>query len=155
MVNSVRFLRVDDRLIHGQVIVGWLPRLGTQAIVVANERVCADAMRQDMMRLSVPPDLEIHFQSPHQLAQLTGLPFECMVLVASPKDAWLCIQAGLVPETFNIGGLHAKSGKTEIFEALHLDDDDRAQFEAILKAGHHPVFQPTPQNEPVPLAEIL
>lgn len=155
MGTSIRFLRIDDRLIHGQVIVGWVPHLGTQAIVVANERVSADLMRQEMMRLSIPPDVEIHFQAPQQLDSLAGLPFESMVLVASPRDAWLCLQAGLAPEDLNVGGMHAKAGKAEIFEALHLDDEDRRHFETIIQAGFQPVFQPTPQNEPVPLKDIL
>ncbi len=153
--TPIRFLRIDDRLVHGQVIVGWLPHLGTQSIIVANDRVAGDPMRQEMMRLAVPSDVEIDFRTPAALGSDQALPHDSLVLVASPKDAWACLQGGLAPEILNVGGLHARPGKAEIFEALHLDDEDRRHFQSIIAAGHRPVFQPTPQNEPIPLEEIL
>jgi len=153
--TSIRFLRIDDRLVHGQVIVGWVPHLATRAIIVANDRVFSGSTRQEMMRLSIPHDVEIQFHQPQQTTWVEGLPMESLVLVSSPKDALACIQAGLLPETFNVGGMHAKPGKIEIFEALHLDDGDRASFEAIISSGLKPIFQPTPQNEPVPMEDIL
>lgn len=151
----VRILRIDDRLVHGQVIVSWLPYLGTKSILVANERVAIDPMRQEMMRLAIPTDVEISFLTPTSIGNNHALPADSLVLVASPKDAWDCLQEGLKPEILNVGGLHARPGKTEIFEALHLDDDDRKHFQNIIEAGHSPIFQPTPQNEPIPLKEIL
>lgn len=153
--TPIKFLRIDDRLVHGQVIVGWVPHLGTQAIFVASERVAADAMRQEMMRLSVPAEVEIEFHPPAVLGARTDLPLDSLVLVASPKDAWACLQAGLAPEVLNVGGLHARPGKTELREALHVDDEDRRFFDLIIQAGHRPVFQPTPQNEAVALEDIL
>jgi mannose/fructose/N-acetylgalactosamine-specific phosphotransferase system component IIB len=77
------------------------------------------------------------------------------ILVSSPKDAWECLQKGIKPEKFNVGGMHSKDGKEEIFEALHVDDEDRKYFDLIIKSGVEPIFQPTPQNQPKRLGDIL
>ncbi len=156
MTTKPRFLRVDDRLIHGQVIVGWLPHLEATHIVVVNDRVAADPVRQEMMALSVPDGVELHCHATGEIAAMTEHPWEeSLVLVMSPRDALACLEAGLSPQVLNIGGMHARSGKEEIFEALHIDNTDRQALMRMIELGFDPVFQPTPQNDPVSLADVL
>lgn len=154
MTKPAAFLRIDDRLVHGQVIVGWLPEIKPDRLIVVNDKVADDFMRQEMMALSVPPEIELHFFSGSNIdaEQITERSF---LLVASPKDAWTCLEKGINPHRFNIGGMHSKDNKEEIFEALHVDDEDRRFFEMIIGAGVNPTFQPTPQNDPMPLGDIL
>jgi mannose/fructose/N-acetylgalactosamine-specific phosphotransferase system component IIB len=153
-MTSVAFLRIDDRLIHGQVIVGWLPEIKPENLVVVNDNVAEDAMRQDLMSLSVPPDVELEFYSTSDITD-EDVNESSFILVSSPKDAWECLQKGIKPEKFNVGGMHSKDGKEEIFEALHVDDEDRKYFDLIIKSGVEPIFQPTPQNQPKRLGDIL
>ena len=153
-MTSVAFLRIDDRLIHGQVIVGWLPEIKPENLVVVNDNVAEDAMRQDLMSLSVPPDVELEFYSTSDITD-EDVNESSFILVSSPKDAWECLQKGIKPEKFNVGGMHSKDGKEEIFEALHVDDEDRKYFDLIIKSGVEPIFRPTPQNQPKRLGDIL
>ena len=154
MNKEVAFLRIDDRLVHGQVIVGWLPRIKPQQLLVVNDKVNDDFLRQEMMALSVPPEIELDFKSTSELS-VENIVDDTFILVTSPKDAWKCLQRGISPKQFNIGGMHSASNKEELFEALHVDDEDRKFFEYILESGATPIFQPTPQNEPLPLGDIL
>ena len=153
-MTDIAFLRIDDRLIHGQVIVGWLPEIKPENLVVVNDSVAEDAMRQDLMSLSVPPDVELEFYSTSDITD-EDVNESSFILVSSPKDAWECLQKGIKPQRFNVGGMHSKDGKEEIFEALHVDDEDRKYFDLIIKSGVEPIFQPTPQNEPKRLGDIL
>jgi len=155
MSIAINFLRIDDRLIHGQVLVGWLPILKSKQVLVANDKVAGDPLRQEMMNISIPQGVSLVFKPPSEIARINVIPKDTLVLVSSPKDAWLCLQGGLLPETLNIGGMHAKPGKREIQEALHIDEEDNEYLEMIIKFGIIPVFQPTPQNDPMPLTEIL
>ena len=155
MTQKIRCLRIDDRLIHGQVIVGWLPYLQSQFLVVASEKIAGDPMRQEMMGLSVPSEVTLLFGKPSDMGATTSFNEETLVLVASPKEAQQCLQSGLVPERLIVGGLHARAGREEVREALHLDADDRAALKSIIDSGVIPEFQPTPQNEPIPLTDIL
>ncbi|MBR4330665.1 MAG: PTS sugar transporter subunit IIB [Candidatus Riflebacteria bacterium] len=153
-MTDIAFLRIDDRLIHGQVIVGWLPEIKPDNLVVVNDSVAEDAMRQDLMSLSVPPEVELEFYSTADITD-EDVNESSFILVSSPKDAWECLQKGIKPQRFNVGGMHSKDGKEEIFEALHVDDEDRKYFDLIIKSGVEPIFQPTPQNQPMPLGDIL
>ncbi|MDD2998591.1 MAG: PTS mannose/fructose/sorbose transporter subunit IIB [Erysipelotrichia bacterium] len=154
MTTPTAFLRIDDRLIHGQVIVSWLPEIKPDRLLVVNDRISEDIMRQELMALSVPPEVDLQFFSTTEIAA-AAVSDKSFILVSSPKDAWECLQKGIAPRRFNVGGMHSRDDKEEIFEALHVSDDDRRYFELILEAGMDPVFQPTPQNEPMPLGDIL
>jgi PTS system mannose-specific IIB component len=154
MTTETAFLRIDDRLIHGQVIVGWLPEIKPDRLVVVNDKISDDFMRQEMMALSVPPEIDLQFYSTSEIDD-AKVSSDTFILVASPQDAWSCLEKGIKPRRFNVGGMHSRDNKEEIFEALHLDHQDRKFFEMILESGIDPVFQPTPQNEPVPLGDIL
>ena len=153
-MTNIAFLRIDDRLVHGQVIVGWLPEIKPDNLVVVNNNVAEDAMRQDLMSLSVPPDIDLEFYSVEDISD-EEVNENSFILVSSPKDAWECLQKDIKPMRFNVGGMHSKDGKEEIFEALHVDDEDRKYFDLIIKSGVEPIFQPTPQNEPKRLGDIL
>lgn len=154
MTTAIAFLRIDDRLIHGQVIVGWLPEVKPDKLLVVNDKINEDFMRQELMALSVPPEVDLQFSSTAELTA-DAVSDKSFVLVVSPRDAWECLKKGIVPKRFNVGGMHSRDDKEEIFEALHVDNDDRKFFELILESGVNPVFQPTPQNEPMPLGDIL
>lgn len=154
MTQATAFLRIDDRLIHGQVIVGWLPEIRPNRLVVVNDKISEDFMRQELMALSVPPEVELTFFSTSEISA-DAVSEQSFILVASPRDAWACLEKGIVPRRFNVGGMHSRDSKEEIFEALHVDHEDRQYFDKLLEAGVNPVFQPTPQNEPMPLSDIL
>ena len=154
MTKPAAFLRIDDRLIHGQVIVGWLPEVRPDRLLVVNDKISEDFMRQELMALSVPPEIELQFYSTSEIGTEV-VSEQSFILVASPRDAWECLQKGITPLRFNVGGMHSRDDKEEIFEALHVDTEDRRYFDMILNLGIQPVFQPTPQNEPMPLGDIL
>ncbi|MBF0405931.1 MAG: PTS sugar transporter subunit IIB [Candidatus Riflebacteria bacterium] len=150
--NHIKIMRIDDRLIHGQVIVSWLPVLSVSTLAVANEKIASDLMRQEMMTISVPSDIELVFFPPNAVKKL---PEDTLLLVSSPRDAWQCIQSGIKPVKLNVGGMHARPGKTELLEALHLDNEDREYFARLIDGGNIPFFQPTPKNNTVFLSDIL
>lgn len=150
MTTRTAFLRIDDRLIHGQVIVGWLPEVKPEQIFVINDKTFNDIMRQEMMSLSIPPDMQLGFFATKDI-KTDQIGQRAFILVASPEDAWKCLQNGITPSKFNVGGMHAKENKQEIFEALHIDHRDRSFFEKIIESGVEPFYQPTPQNEPISL----
>lgn len=154
MTQAAAFLRIDDRLIHGQIIVAWLPEVKPDRLLVVNDKISEDFMRQELMALSMPLEVDLQFFSTATIAA-DAVSEKSFILVASPRDAWECLKKGITPRRFNVGGMHSRDDKEEIFEALHVDNDDRKYFELILESGINPIFQPTPQNEPMPLGDIL
>ena len=55
------WFRVDNRLVHGQVIEGWLPYVAARHLIVANDAMSADLLQQQIVSLAVPEQVAIHF----------------------------------------------------------------------------------------------
>src|SRR2546427_12916777 len=67
---SLALYRIDDRLIHGQVVVGWGQPLHVSFIVLVDDEVSSSDWEQDLYRMGVPPQIEAIFASVNQAAQL-------------------------------------------------------------------------------------
>ena len=77
---SVVLYRIDDRLIHGQVVVGWGQRLGIGFIVLVDESVRANVWEQELYRMGVPPAMDVVFATVAEAPALT----------AGVRGHWLC-----------------------------------------------------------------
>lgn len=130
-------LRVDDRLVHGQVIAGWLPRLGIRRIVLANDAAAADGFEQEVYRAAVPSDVELVIVPvARALSGTQGLNHvKTMLLVASVSDARRVVEAGLEVAVVNIGGIHPAPGRREILSFVFLSADEVEECRFISGLG--------------------
>jgi len=103
------FFRVDDRLVHGQVVEGWIPAFGIQALAVISDEISADLLRQKLIEFAVPAGIEIKFISladaPKELAAIDSSPLKTMVLMPSMAEPEAMVRAGIKISSLNIGGL--------------------------------------------------
>ena len=126
------WFRVDNRLVHGQVVEGWLPHLAARHLVVANDAFASDMLRQQIAELAVPEDVDIHFVT---LADLVGVLEECgpscLVLFEDCRVARRACDAGVAMETLNIGNLHYAPGKTQLLPHIAVSEEDREDLRRI------------------------
>ena len=148
------WVRVDNRLIHGQIIETWLPFTNSRRIIVANDDVAADPLRQDIMQLAIPQDIDAAFVSVEgaRAALSPSRPDDAMVLLASCCDAMRAFQAGLPVTSLNIGNLHYGPGKRHICAHVALSQDDEVCLRFFGTQGVRLDFRCVP-NEPVQVAK--
>lgn len=106
------WFRVDNRLVHGQVIEGWLPYVAARHLVVANDAMAQDDLRQQITLLAIPQSVETHFVMLEALADtLRSCDDDALVLFEDCKDARQASDAGVAMKSLNIGNLHYGPGK--------------------------------------------
>jgi len=131
------FARVDNRLVHGQIIEAWLPFTDARALVVANDELAADDLRQQIMSIAIPLGVDIRFSPVAEVgALLRGKDFaenDALVLFSSCQDARRAFDAGFAFTRLNLGNLHYGPGKKQICQHIALSRDDEDCLE-ILKA---------------------
>ena len=70
---AIELFRIDDRLIHGQVVVGWGQPLDLTFIVLVDDEVASSEWEQELYRMGVPPEMDVHFHTVDEAAErLTG-----------------------------------------------------------------------------------
>lgn len=129
--NNIFIVRIDDRLIHGQVIVGWAKALNLNKIIVANNKLLNDKLKLQMMKIAVPPDISVEFLAIEEASiaykKNKWADYASILLIESPKDAYKFVSAssaGRKIKKINVGGLHIKSQRKQIIPNIALDDKD-------------------------------
>ncbi len=123
----VSLVRIDDRLIHGQVVLGWARVLKADRIVVANDRVAANEWERRLYAASVPPHLAVSFSAVEPLDSAASEGQSVILLFESVADLHNAVR-GRAPGSrkSTSGGLHYQEGASEILPFVYLSDDDRA-----------------------------
>lgn len=157
---SIVLCRIDDRLIHGQVVVGWGQRLGVGFIVVVDEAVRSNVWEQELYRMGVPAATEVVFASvveaAARLAEWERDPRRGIVLTGDVDTmVALCAAAGAgaLPRV-NVGGVHAREGRAERLRYVFLTVEEAAQLRALAARGVEVTAQDLPTTKPVPIAEL-
>jgi PTS system mannose-specific IIB component len=122
----VLILRVDDRLIHGQVIAGWVRPLGIQEIIIASDKISKDEWTCNAYRLAIPEGIEFLCVGIKQCVQNVDKDNQnrIMIIVESVAEASRLVKHGLDIEEINIGGLSYKKGSREIAPYIYLSNKD-------------------------------
>jgi len=150
----VYWYRIDNRLVHGQVIEAWLPHVRAKALVVANDELAEDELRQEIMSLAVPSDVKFLCcrveETPGVLRRLhaENANQHALVLFASCADARAAHMAGLPFSLVNIGNLHYGPGKEQVCEHIALGPEDRNCLKYFSENGVEIDFRCVPSTTP-------
>ncbi len=156
----VALYRVDDRLVHGQVVIGWGRPLGARFIVLVDAGVRASSWEQDLYRMAVPDGVEIVFVDVDEA--ISGLPeWEAdrrtgIVLTGdlATMSALHTARPDLVSR-INLGGIHHRPDRSERLRYLYLSPDEEQVVRQLGAAGADLTAQDLPTTPAVPLDEIL
>ncbi|MDQ7032685.1 MAG: PTS sugar transporter subunit IIB [Desulfonauticus sp.] len=120
------WVRIDNRLIHGQVIETWIPYVEAKWILVMNDELAKDSFQQEIMCLAVPDTIKIYFLSVYNpLAYPKDVNLEqTLVLLANCNDAKTVFDQGFTFDVLNIGNLHYAPGKEQICDHIALSKED-------------------------------
>ncbi len=150
--------RVDDRLVHGQVVVGWGKPLGIDFIALVDDLVRASDWEQELYRMGVPPELELIFlsvaEAVDRLPALQGGQARGIVLTGDIDTMAALLRAGLAIKRVNLGGVHHKPGRRERLPYLYLTDAELGRLKALATDGVEVSAQDLPTVAPVAVKEI-
>ena len=153
-------IRVDERLIHGQVVVGWGAQIRPDLFVVVDSALVASEWERDLYLLGVPEGVEATFLTPEAaraaLPELKASPKRALILARDLETMQIVARGGAMEgESLNLGGIHSRSGREEVLPYLFLDDQDRNRLREIAQAGVRVSARDLPGSHEVPLEALL
>jgi PTS system mannose-specific IIB component len=150
-------VRIDDRLIHGQVLVGWGMKYQYQAFVVCDEELAASDWEKEIYLAAVPSDTEGMIITPEELTDfLADNKYERLILLfRSPGELKKAVDAGFTPREVIVGGIHDKEGRKRIYDYLFLSEDDIAIFRELMKKGVRFIARDLPDHPAHDLKNML
>ncbi len=135
-----KLVRVDDRLIHGQIVESWIPNLDIAEVVVVSDELVSDDTRCAIMRFATPDDIDLKIMSVEDAIKYSPAALKSeiniLVLFQGLKQVIQLLDGGIKISELNIGGMHYSAGKNQsIGRAIFLSKEDRDYFKDIFSRG--------------------
>lgn len=155
----IKVLRVDDRLLHGQVAVAWTRFYQVDTIVVANDKLITDATMQMAFKLAAPPEVTLSMKSLDGAVAVINNPKhssrKIMVITKNMEDTeYICSKTGEAIREILLGGLRGGEGKRRIDMNSYMNEADIEILNRLEKQGIRLVMQADPTSKCLSSAEI-
>ncbi len=152
--------RVDDRLIHGQVVVGWGARLGLDFIAVVDDELSEAEWEQDLYRAGLPENVEARFfdvaEAAESLTDWKTNDARGFLLTRDLSTMRRLAEHGVLDDVeINLGGLHDAPDRQRVLPYLFLGERDRQELEALRRAELQVSAQDVPSARKIGLDELL
>lgn len=131
--------RIDDRLIHGQVATRWTKETNVSRIIVVSDEVAADTVRKTLLTQVAPPGVTAHVVDVEKMIRVYNNPKyageRVMLLFTNPTDVERLVEGGVKITSVNIGGMAFRQGKTQVNNAVSVDNTDIEAFRKLNERG--------------------
>ncbi|EHS91029.1 MULTISPECIES: PTS sugar transporter subunit IIB [Klebsiella] len=135
----ITLLRVDHRLLHGQVAFSWTQYVGADCILIANDNVPEDELRKTTIKLAKPPSVKLVIKNIKDAIESikSGVTdkYHLFIVVESVNDAWRITSAVEGIKSINLGGIKAKEGSKNISKAINLLPEEIEQLQQLVGKG--------------------
>lgn len=156
---AIDLYRIDDRLIHGQVVVGWGQPLNLGFIALVDDEVAGSEWEQELYRMGVPPDMDVYFATPddasRQLDQWNADQRPGILLTGDIDTMRRLIALCPSITTVNLGGIHHRAGRTLKLRYVYLSPQEEEALRALERSGVAVTAQDVPSARAVPLEDVL
>lgn len=156
---AIQLYRIDDRLVHGQVVVGWGQPLNIRFIVLVDDIVAASDWEKDLYRMGAPPEMEVIFTDVaggiRDHARYAADPRPGLLITGDIGSMYRLVKGVKAIGNVNLGGIHHRAGRAEKLRYVFLTPDEENQLRELEAAGVEVTAQDVPSARAVPLPEVL
>ena len=151
--------RIDSRLLHGQVAIGWSKAMNPDRIIVVSDNVAKDDLRKNMIREAAPTGIKAHIVPIKKMAEVDKDPrfgaTKALLLFENPEDALQAIEDGVQIDTLNVGSMSYAVGKVNANSVLSMNQKDVDTFKKLKEKGIKFDVRKVPSDNPENMDAIL
>lgn len=152
----MKYFRVDERLIHGQVLLKWLKKTGCETLFIVDSQVAADPMIQSVLKMSVPGNVKAEFLTVNEgQKKIREETEDIFILLKELETVCKLADAGILIESVNIGRLPHMRGKKKICDNVFIGEKEGEDLLRLLEQGTKIFVQMVPASEPVNLTREM
>lgn len=151
-------VRVDERLIHGQILEGWLPCTRAQEVIVANDSLADDYLQKMIMQSAIPYTISLIIDSVDEIATLLQQQDDAevrrMIIVDNPVDALRLKRAGVRFSKLNLGNVTGSEVSVCLSRTVSLGGEDLTALRYMLQEGVRVSVQSVPYDAPLDVVDV-
>jgi PTS system mannose-specific IIB component len=152
-------VRVDNRLLHGQILEAWIPRLRAERVIVADDEAADSPLAQAAMCLCIPPEISVDIQPVRDIdyPKLAADPKRSLVLLREVSDLSRAHASGLsarLAPVVNVGNVHFSSGRHPVTPSVFLSGGEVRALRTLAGEGFSVEARAIPAEPPTGMDEI-
>jgi len=155
---ALRLVRVDDRLIHGQVVAIWLKALGARRIVILDDRTAADDFLREVITYAAPREVPVEIldvaTGTERVRELAADSEPTFVLMRSPMVALHLREAGVEFPLLNVGGMGAGPGRKSLYRNISASPEEMDVMRRIEAMGTKVELRIVENDRPIAFASV-
>jgi PTS system mannose-specific IIB component len=157
MANIV-FSRIDDRLIHGQVITGWLSYSGAERILIIDDLVAKDPFMLGVLEMAAPPGVDVTALTiEDSITKLKSDDWDqkILILTKTPHPILALVNNGVPIDFLNVGGMGSKPGRKKLYRNIQATEEEIEILKTLQAKGTNVEFRVVIEHKPLTLDEVL
>lgn len=156
-MEHLMLARIDDRLIHGQVMTAWMKVRPAKQIIVIDDKIAKDSFMIDVIQLAAPSGVKVHVLSCTDAIETLkkGLDTTTILLAKTPATYKALIDSGIDIKEINVGGMGMMQGRKTLYKNIAASDEERAIFKELLDKNIDVKVQIIPANNAVAMTGLL
>lgn len=156
---KIGLVRIDSRLIHGQVCTQWLYRTGSKKVYIIDDVASKDTFLSSIYKMACPVGVELETISTddagkrwasNQLGELEPI----FVLFKNMPEAYKAYTKGFRYPDLQVGGIGGGAGRKNVMGPISFDDEDAKMLNEMVSMGLNAYFQPVPDDKKVPWSDV-
>ncbi len=159
MSMDIRLVRIDSRLLHGQVATVWTKAISPDRILVVSDGVAKDNLRKTLITQAAPAGVEVNVIPVDKLISVYQDPrfdqVKAFLLFETPRDVLRVVKSGVEIKSVNIGSLSFTDGKKMVTDAVAIGGDDSQTFRELHNAGVELEVRKVPTDKKSDLMALL
>lgn len=148
---NILLTRIDNRLVHGQVGITWVRSIGTNLIVVVDDKTAEDPLQQRLMSMTAKSsNVGIRFFSIKKTIDTVHKASDkqrIFLVVRTPETARKLYEGGVLLEDVNVGNMHFSKGKEKYSSKVYLDETDKEHLDYLKSKGVNVYIQDVPDDK--------
>ncbi|WP_333987079.1 PTS sugar transporter subunit IIB [Providencia huaxiensis] len=155
---SINVARIDDRLIHGQVITTWVKNFDIEQVIIVNDKVANDTVQQSVLTMAAPPDLKVVVFGVDKFIEVlkkAEIKRRTMLLFTNSIDVNKLVESGLKLEKLNVGGMRMQEGRRNLSRAVAVTPEEEHAFRSLINNNVAVEIQMVPKDPIVELKTLL
>ena len=157
-MRNIVFTRIDDRLIHGQVMTAWVHETKANEIVIIDNEVAQDDFLKMIMTSSAPAGIKVLIMSEETAIDYLTQEADgnkLIVLAKNPAVIKNIIAGGVKIDKLNVGGMGARKDRSQLYRNISVSDDERSCFKEIMQGGTSVYVQVIPEEKSANIEQYL
>lgn len=131
---NITTFRIDDRLIHGQVVTAWIAHSDAKQILVCDDAAAKDTLQQSLLKMATPKNMKLiikNLEEAKQMIETDTSDTKTLLLVRGPKQALYLIDSCKDVKSINVGNINMKKGKRKILGNCWLNEEEEADIRKL------------------------